>query len=120
MSHYQFSSSELAKYRQITDPLAERVVDELFQHYSLEKVDKLFRILPEHIENNSFPDFLKTYINELDKLPSFIEPERIERAQAFFWRYGRDVVLSLLFRSLPMCYVCKRSRSVGNYSQAYR
>ncbi|MEY2923507.1 MAG: hypothetical protein RLZZ337_47, partial [Bacteroidota bacterium] len=35
MSHYQFSSSELAKYRQITDPLAERVVDELFQHYSL-------------------------------------------------------------------------------------
>jgi hypothetical protein len=112
MSQYQFSSSELSKYRQITDPLAERVVEELFNHYPLKKVDKLFRMLPEHIENKSFPDFLSTYINELQNLPSFIEPERIARAQNFFWRYGRDIMLSLLFRSLPMCYVCANGAEV--------
>ena len=72
-----------------------KIVDELFTHYELDNIDSLFRILPKHIEENSFPAFLRDYIDEVDSLPAWIDHARVERAQQFFWAYGRDILLAL-------------------------
>lgn len=109
---YPWSAEQLKAYRLVTDKRASVVVAQLMEHYQLGEVDRLFRLIPSHIKNHDFPEFLRQYVDELGELPDWMEPQRIKNAQKLFWSYGREILLALLFRSLPMCYICHNGAEV--------
>ncbi len=109
---YPHSSSFLTSQRTETDPVAEKIVDELFQHYNLDKVDFLFRQIPMHCEEKNFPEFLGEYIDNIGELPEWIDFNKIKGAQNIFALYGREILLALLCRSLPMTYICENGAQV--------
>lgn len=109
---YRYTTEQLDALRDRTDPLAEHIVDELKEHYQLDQINFLFRQIPQHLAKNDFPLFLATYISDIGDLPSWIDLDKIHKGQEVFWDYGREVILALLCRSLPMSYICGNGAKV--------
>ena len=73
-------------------------------HFYPEVLKKVFE--------NDFPAFLAAYISDIGTLPSWVNMEQIKKGQQVFWDYGREVILALLCRSLPMSYICGNGAKV--------
>lgn len=106
------TTQQLDGLRSRTDPQAEAVADRLFQHYKLTQVDTLFRHIQEYGEHPDVPPFLVQFLEEPGELPAWIDPQKLEKGRAVFRDYGREIVLALLCRSLPMCYICAHGAHV--------
>lgn len=111
-SNYPYNAKELNAFRRTTDKVGEDIISKLLSHYEMDEIDKLFRMIPSHIKNNDFPDFLSKDLDQLGSLPNWIDHQKIKNAQNIFWSYGREILLALLFRSLPMCYICANGAKV--------
>lgn len=111
-SAYPFTTEQLESLRSKTDPVAEDVVGELFRHYNLEASKALFRSIPHHFAEKNFPDFLARYVDQPKHLPDWANREQIALGQQVFWKYGREIMLILLCRSLPMSYICANGAEV--------
>lgn len=98
--------------RQRTDPKAEFLVNELFNHYNLKEINELFIHVPRMVQKSNYPKELETYFLELGDLPDWVELDRVKAAQDIFWNYGREIILALLCRSLPMCYIAANGAEV--------
>lgn len=101
--------------RERTDPVAEKVIDDLFKKYDFQRIDQLFRHISSHIERGEYPDSsFERYMTSIGDLAEWIDMVKIKRAQEIFWDYGREILLSLMCRSLPMCYICANGAEVLN------
>jgi hypothetical protein len=112
MTDYPYSSTQLAQLRSHTDPEAEAVVDQLFAHYSIEQTHRLFRHIVDYENQTSVPAYLKEFLEEPGTLPDWVDPQRIKAGQKLFKKHGRDILMALLCRSLPMCYICANGAEV--------
>jgi hypothetical protein len=112
MPDYPYATQQLDQLRTHTDPDAEAVVDQLFQHYSLEQTHVLFRHIVEYQQQTTVPEFLRSFLEEPGELPAWVNPKRVKAGQKLFKKHGRDILLALLCRSLPMCYICANGAEV--------
>jgi len=112
MSQYPLTTHQLDGFRSHTDPTAEAVLDQLLGHYRPDQVKALFRLIQEYGEHADAPAFLRDFVEEPGELPAWIDRQKLEKGRAVFRDYGREIVLSLLCRSLPMCYICAHGAHV--------
>lgn len=112
MSRYPFTTPQLDGYRHHTDPVAEALVDRLFEHYKVVEIHRLFRHLSAYEKHATAPEYLKNFVEHPGKLPDWIDPAKINRGREVFGDYGREIILALLCRSLPMCYICAKGAHV--------
>ncbi len=104
-SHW--TDSFLNPMRQVGDPLADSVIENLFANSSIDSVNALMRnlVLNEYPEPETFPPVVAEYVKQLDQLPEWADPSKIEIAQQVFWKYGPRLILILHCYALPFCYV---------------
>ncbi len=102
-----WTDSYLDPMRLIGDPLADAVVDNLFANSSVDTVNALMRnlVLNEYPEPSTFPPVVADYVKQLDQLPNWADPAKIDTAQQIFWKYGPRLILILHCYALPFCYV---------------
>ena len=100
--------------RQVGDPLADGVVDNLFANNSIDAVNDLMRglIVNEYPEPASFPPVVADYVKQLDVLPDWADTAKIAIGQQVFWKYGPRLILILHCYALPFCYVGKNGVQV--------
>jgi hypothetical protein len=112
MAHYPLSTAQLDALRDRTDPAAETVVNKLFAHYGLERANFLFRHISQYEYQGQIPEFMRDFLEDPGALPDWVDPEKIQQGREVFQNYGREVILALLCRSLPMCYICENGAHV--------
>jgi hypothetical protein len=102
-----WTDSFLGPMRQVGDPLADTVVENLFANNSIDAVNALMRslVLNEYPEPSTFPPIVADYLKQLDQLPDWADMARIDTAQQVFWKYGPRLILILHCYALPFCYV---------------
>ena len=78
-----WSSSELRPYRQITDPIADKVVAEIIENDRTQGINKLFSQLRENddVSEIDFPKCVSDYFEETSELPSFMDQEQVKIGQ---------------------------------------
>lgn len=112
MSGYPFTTPQLDGYRRHTDPAAEALVNRLFDHYRVQEIHRLFRHITAYEKHATAPGYLKDFVELPGILPDWIDPSKILRGREVFSDYGREIILALLCRSLPMCYICAHGAHV--------
>ncbi len=112
MPDYPHSVQYLNSVRTLTDPKAEDIIEKLCEHYQLSQVDSLFRSISAHFEESKFPPAITEFVEDLGTLPAWADKDQLKKGQQVFWNYGREIILALLCRSLPMSYVCANGADV--------
>lgn len=89
------------------DPLADTVVDALFERGDIGKFNTLMRWvaqtgqpLPEDV-----PDEAHDYLHATAAPPDWVDWDQMEKARLFFIRNNVHISTALSFASMPACYV---------------
>lgn len=109
-----FTKEQFAEFRQQTDPLADKVIEDIIESASTEGVNEVFAMLRDNddIESTQLPDVVKKYLEETAVLPDWIDWDLIKKGQQVFAHYGPEISLCLLCKSLPEAYSCKNGAVV--------
>jgi hypothetical protein len=110
----QWTDDFLDSMRQVTDPLADDAVDELFKQGEVEDVNSLMLELlrNDQIVPDRLPLQIQKYLQQSGKFPDWAETEKINLAEDLFSRHGMLICASLFFSSLPTCYACGKGVQV--------
>lgn len=97
-----------------TDPPADAVVARVVAEFGPAEAQKLFNILIRNIDLplTQVPGYVKDYLAEQAALPSWADPVKIKRAQQVFMDRGLALMVILYFKSLPTCYLDRRTAEV--------
>lgn len=112
VGQYPYATAQLDELRNHIDSKGDKVVELLLEHYSEAALHEIFRTINRHVHLNDFPEFLNEYLDDMGRLPKWVDMDKIQYAQQLFFEYGRDICLTLLCRSLPMCYICANGAEV--------
>jgi len=117
-------AESLLSYRELGDPLADGVVDAIFGHGEVTAVRQLLRHL---VDNDELPDVsappppgltkevlaqVRRFIERSQEALMPLDPETIERGEAFFAEHGPEILMLLATYSLPASYTAKRGVQV--------
>jgi mpaB/rubber oxygenase-like protein len=93
--------------RHLGDPLADRVINELFADGDIGQVNGLMRTLiaNEYAAADTVPTVVSSYLKATQSLPAWADPEMIKAGESLFWRYGPELILILTCYGLPFCYL---------------
>ena len=102
----RWSDSFLDPWREQGDPLADRLMQDLFARGDVARLDALMRQL---VQNDDFPGGevipgLADYLEASAWLPKWADPEILEQAARFFTFRGKYVLIMLGLYALPMSY----------------
>jgi hypothetical protein len=100
--------------RQVTDPLADAVVADVFQHGQAEAVNTLLRTLiaNDDLPSDHLPPGMREYLATSAQLPAWVDPARLQAGERVFWRYGPEIILNLFCYGLPSCYAAAKGVQV--------
>ena len=100
--------------RRVGDPVADRVVAELFKDGDVGAVNDLMRnlVANEYPPPEGLPPMVRDYLAQADVLPEWADPQLIQTGEQLFWRYGTKLILVLYCYSLPFCYLGKNGVQV--------
>jgi hypothetical protein len=100
--------------RQVGDPLADQAVGELVATEKVQAVNTMMRTLVENddLPLEAMPPVIQDYLTQSAELPTWADPERIQRGEQFFWRYGPSIIANLFCYSLPFCYCAQKGVQV--------
>src|SRR5258708_3023338 len=109
-----WSDSLLDELRQTGDPLADGVIAKLFADSEADQVNALMRTLitNEFIEPEAFPPAVHEYLELIDRLPEWADPNLIATGERLFEEHGPKPMLLLLFYSLPFDYLDHKGAQV--------
>ena len=101
-----WTDTVLDPMRQVTDPLADAVVAEVFQHGQADAVNALMRTLIDNddLPSDQLPQGIREYLATSAQLPLWADPARMQAGERVFWRYGPEIIMTLLCYGLPFCY----------------
>lgn len=108
------SDIDLQKFRLKTDPVADKVIEEIISTSGVESINTLFSQLRDNtdIPKSDMPEAVKTYFEQTKTLPNWIDQAKIKIGQAVFAEHGPQISLSLLCKSLPEAYACANGAKV--------
>jgi hypothetical protein len=88
------------------DPLADRVIRELFERGQVGSANTLMGHLAAHgaMEVEQLPQPLRGYFERSGQLPPWLDRELLREGQALFHRCGPLAVVALVGAALPTCY----------------
>jgi hypothetical protein len=99
----QFSNEMMDKFRQMGDPEADAVIDELFKSAGITGVREMFVWLNASESVSSF-EIVNEFINKHQSLPDFADRKLMQRATTFFEKNQTTIGIMLACYSLPYCY----------------
>lgn len=96
------------------DPIADSVVEQLFQTNGIAATNALWThlLVNDEVLPSNAPPFLVDFVNETSRLPHWADPTLIRQANAFFERHGPICLVALLWAGLPECYVLHEEAQV--------
>lgn len=109
-----FSVQRLDGLRQIGDPSADLVVQNLYREGRQDALNRLWdrlllnRQLPPR---EAFPE-LHDFFEESHRPPRWVQIDKLRRAECLFRDHGPAILLSLLCSSLPECYIMQKGAGV--------
>ncbi|HQR33674.1 MAG TPA: oxygenase MpaB family protein [Blastocatellia bacterium] len=108
----------LNSMRQVTDPVADQVVAELFKQRDVAAVNDLMMHLvkDDQVIPDQLPPVVKNYLNAQFSLPPWADQRKLQIAEELFADYGMLICLSLLCASLPECYANARGVHVLRFT----
>ncbi len=103
---HDWSDEYLDDLRARPDPVADACVRAILESGRLEQVNALMRTLTQNDElvPEALPPAVVSYFESTAALPSWADPEQIMAGERIFYRYGLQLLQSLLYRALPECY----------------
>jgi hypothetical protein len=109
-----WSDEFLDTMRQLTDPLADAIVRDVFDTGEVGAVNALMGQLVKNgqVVPASLPSSVSDYFATTANLPEWMDSAQVARAEDFFARNGMTIGMTLLFASLPMCYACAKGVQV--------
>lgn len=105
--------------RQVMDPLADEVIDYVYQEQDVEGVNKLMNDLVRNdgIPSDQLPLIVLDYLDKTEKLID-VDDSLIKKGEEVFTNYGPEILMILGFYSLPASYAAKKGVQVL-YRTAY-
>jgi len=102
-----WTSETLQPLREIGDPLADAVIDEIFSDGGVQAMNTLMSgfVANEHPAPDNLPAPVRNYLLQSGELPGWAAPELIKAGEDLFWRFGPRIILILTCYSLPFCYL---------------
>jgi len=96
------------------DPIADKVIEHIIANNGKQGINNLFSYLRKNSDINSIelPDVVKDYFTQTGVLPEWADREKIKRGQEVYARYGPEIALCLLCKSLPQAYACANGAKV--------
>lgn len=109
-----YTSSDLTTYRMIADAPADDVMRRVLEEDATVKLNELLRSLSN---NNSFetaalPPRLREFVAKASAMPEWYNAEKASLGEKVFTKYGMEICVILLCKSLPECYLCWRGAVV--------
>lgn len=99
----QFPNEMMDKFRQMGDPQADKVIDELFKTDGITGVREMFKWLNTSESTSSF-GIVNDFIHQNQSLPDFADRKLMQKATAFFEKNQATIGIMLACYSLPYCY----------------
>jgi hypothetical protein len=124
LNFHSLEASALLPYRNIGDPLADGVIDAVFRSGEVDAVRQLLRHLVAMDDLPSFgataaPGLSSEVLAEVNRYLELsqstlvaLEPELVERGEAFFAEHGPEILMILGLYSLPASYTARRGVQV--------
>ncbi|CAG5085083.1 oxygenase MpaB family protein [Parvicella tangerina] len=98
----------------MADPFADRTVELIIEQEGKEAINRLFSQLRENhdLKDVHFPPPVQRYFNETKHLPDTVNWELVSVGERVFSRYGPQISMCLLCKSLPEAYACAKGAKV--------
>ncbi|MCB0430796.1 MAG: DUF2236 domain-containing protein [Flavobacteriales bacterium] len=109
-----WSDTFLDQKRQVQDPPADNVIQQIVNDHGIEESRKIFDVLIRNVDlpAEQLPSSISDYLRNTSILPAWADPKKIELAQSYFLDQGPKLLLILFYKSLPLLYACKNGAQV--------
>ncbi len=110
----RWTTEFLESKRQVTDPLADKVVLAIMEGKEKAEVNHLFQSIVHDDQQlpDGAPTEIKDYFRETSILPPWADQDLIALGQQVYIRHGVWISMLLTFKSLPECYACAKGAEV--------
>jgi hypothetical protein len=110
----QYNPTDLTQYRMIADAPADEVIRRVLAEDATVKLNELLRSLSN---NNSFetvalPTPMREFVAQASAMPEWYDATKAALGEKLFTKYGMEICVILLCKSLPECYLCWRGAVV--------
>jgi len=104
----------LDQKRQIQDPLADEVIEQVIAENGEDAAWELFNLLISNVDLplEKLPAACFTLIEKTNSLPAWVDYNLVKRADDMFMDHVPKFLLILYFKSLPLLYACKNGAQV--------
>ncbi len=102
----RWTGSVLDPMRQVCDPLADNLIASLQASGNVQSVNALMRTLVEidQVPPGQVSPAVLEFLDTSAVLPEWADAGKIKLGERLFWRYGPQMISTLLCYSLPFCY----------------
>lgn len=109
-----FTDELLDQKRQIQDPLADEVIDQVITENGEAAARQLFNLLISRVELplDQLPAACFSLVEKTNSLPDWVDYNQVKKADDMFLDHGPKFLLILYFKSLPLLYACKNGAQV--------
>ncbi|MEL6892138.1 MAG: oxygenase MpaB family protein [Actinomycetota bacterium] len=106
----KWSDAHLDEMRSIGDPVADRVVRDVFADGDVDEVRRLLRRVLDHDDaaEADLPEHVRGYLESLGNVPAGTDLDRLARGQRVFQEFGVPISVALFCASLPSAYACAK------------
>jgi hypothetical protein len=114
VSAARWSDSFLDDMRGVQDPMADKVVSDLFATGQIGAANELMLTLVQNdgIPTDRLPPAVRDFLAQSGLIPDWADPKKIEAGERVFWRYGPAIIAVLHCYSLPFCYAARKGVQV--------
>jgi hypothetical protein len=104
----------LQAHRNKGDVLADEVIQQIFQDGDISMINKIFLPLVrnEDIPVGELPPIIQTYLDQTDKMPTWLEPQKLQIGSDVFDAHGAVSIMMLFAASLPVLYAAQPGAEV--------
>lgn len=109
-----WNSSQFEHYRTLADPLADHTIRLIIEQEGKEAINNLFNLLRDNddIDHVRFPQPVEDYFQRTKQLPEWVDWDKVHLGEKVFTKYGPEISMSLLCKSLPEAYACAKGAKV--------
>ena len=114
MADAAWTDELLDEMREVGDPAADAVIEEIFADGHVDSVNHLMKTLVRNdgVPSKQLPAAVRHYLDTTDDLPGWADPDRIAVGERFFGQHGPGCVMALACASLPACYAARKGVQV--------
>lgn len=110
----QYTSADMTKYRMIADAPADNLIRRVLEEGAVIQLNELLRSLSRNnsFETDALPAPIREFVAKASQMPEWYNAQKAACGEQLFTKYGMEICVILLCKSLPECYLCWRGAAV--------